>query len=200
MSVVKKTSSCWQYPVALALFWSHVNNYACDLTSVDYSTFHCGCVCNLLDLTSNISGVLTSVLESHYVYGNVTFECLWLEHVSWCVCTLGLSSTLPSTMSDPSNCPPLPRTRSINDHDYDNRISVIPRPGKVLVPELIGALQTFFFFLIRWNVTMYNIWNMYTLFFKRRCFQEFDEGLGLFNCLSFTYLYCQVQYWKGNNS
>lgn len=46
----------------------------------------------------------------------------------------GLSPTLPGTTSDSTNCPSLPRTRSVNDHDYDNRISVIPRPAQSLAP------------------------------------------------------------------
>ncbi|XP_031440669.1 circularly permutated Ras protein 1 isoform X2 [Clupea harengus] len=46
----------------------------------------------------------------------------------------GLSSSLPGATSDPTTCPPLPRPRSVCDHDYDNRISVIPKAARALVP------------------------------------------------------------------
>ncbi|XP_063043442.1 circularly permutated Ras protein 1 isoform X2 [Engraulis encrasicolus] len=46
----------------------------------------------------------------------------------------GLSTASPDTSRGSRVCTPLPRTRSVNDHDYDNRIAVIPRPAQALVP------------------------------------------------------------------
>ncbi|KAL2079724.1 hypothetical protein ACEWY4_025468 [Coilia grayii] len=64
-------------------------------------------------------------------HNQMDFAC---SHVvcNWMSGTMvtGLSSTLPGTVRDS----PLPRSRSVNDHDYDNRISVIPRPAQALVP------------------------------------------------------------------